>query len=175
MLSVSSKTKYIFHIFTAVIIFFNSRLLFYDGIKVNLNTILLFSFFIFAITAFINFINFMDGIDGLVAGTMFISILTCFIKLKLDQPYLVLLFSLLAFITWNWYPAKVFMGDTGSTFLAATNIGLISLSKNYFEALGLLLILSPCLIDACSCVIRRLFINKTYLKLIGNIFIRDLY
>ena len=164
ILSVSSKIKYIFHIITAAIIFFNSRLLFYDGFKANFNAILLLSFFIFAITAFINFINFMDGIDGLVAGTMFISILTCFIKLNLEQPYLVLLFSLLAFIKWNWYPAKVFMGDTGSTFLAATNIGLISLSKNYFEALGLLLILSPCLLDACSCVIRRLFYKQNIFK-----------
>ena len=53
--------------------------------------------------------------------------------------------SLLAFIAWNWYPAKIFMGDVGSTFLASINIGLILQSNNYFEAFGLLLIMTPCL------------------------------
>ncbi len=160
ILSVSSKIKYLVHILTATIIFFNSKLLLFNGLKNNINIILFFIFIIFAITAFINFINFMDGIDGLVGLTMIISILTCLIKLNLGQPYLVLLFSLFSFVKWNWHPAKVFMGDTGSTFLAATNIGLISLSKNYLEAISLLLILSPCLVDACSCVIRRFYWNQ---------------
>ena len=102
----------------------------------------------------------MDGIDGLVGGSLFVSILACCIFLKIDQPYLFLLGSLAAFITWNWHPAKIFMGDTGSTFLAAINIGLISLSNNLSDALGLTLILTPCLIDPFVCVIRRYFHNQ---------------
>ena len=52
------------------------------------------------------------------------------------------------------------MGDTGSTFLAAINIGLISLSHNLSDALGLILILTPSLIDPFVCVIRRYFNNQ---------------
>ena len=102
----------------------------------------------------------MDGIDGLVGGSLFVSILSCCIYLKIGQPYLILIGSLAAFITWNWQPAKIFMGDTGSTFLAAINIGLISLSNNLSDALGLTLILTPCLIDPFVCVIRRYFNNQ---------------
>ena len=106
----------------------------------------------------------MDGIDGLIGGSLFISILTCCIFLKIDQPYLFLLSSLAAFLTWNWHPAKIFMGDTGSTFLAAINIGLISLTNNFSDALGLTLILTPILIDPFVCVIRRYFHNQNIFK-----------
>ena len=47
------------------------------------------------------------------------------------------------------------MGDIGSTFLAAINIGLIIQSNNYSQAIGLLLVLGPCLVDPFTCVIRR--------------------
>ena len=102
----------------------------------------------------------MDGIDGIVGGSLFVSILHMLYFLKIGQPYLLLFGSLAAFITWNWQPAKIFMGDTGSTFLAAINIGLISLSNNLSDAIGLTLILTPCLIDPFVCVIRRYFNNQ---------------
>ena len=106
----------------------------------------------------------MDGIDGLIGGSLFVSILACCIFLKIGQPYLFLLSSLAAFLTWNWHPAKIFMGDTGSTFLAAINIGLISLIKSFSDALGLTLILTPILIDPFVCVIRRYFHNQNIFK-----------
>ena len=127
------------------------------------NNYLSFLFFIlitFIFTAIINFINFMDGIDGLVGGSLFVSILACCIFLKIDQPYFLLLSSLAAFLTWNWHPAKIFMGDTGSTFLAAINIGLISQSNNLSDALGLTLILTPSLIDPFVCILRRYSHNQ---------------
>ena len=68
----------------------------------------------------------MDGIDGIVSSCMIISITTSCIILKTNQNYLFLIGSLGAFIVWNWYPAKLFMGDIGSTFLATINIGLIT-------------------------------------------------
>ncbi len=113
---------------------------------------------IFIFTAIINFINFMDGIDGIVAGCLIISIITSCIVLNINQNYLFLIGSLGSFIIWNWHPAKLFMGDIGSTFLAAINIGLIIQSKSYSQAIGLLLVLGPCLVDPFTCVIRR-FLN----------------
>ena len=67
----------------------------------------------------------MDGIDGLVSSCMLVSISTSCIILGIDNNILFLLGSLLSFTIFNWQPAKLFMGDIGSTFLAAMNIGLI--------------------------------------------------
>ena len=52
------------------------------------------------------------------------------------------------------------MGDIGSTFLAAINIGIILQSSNFTQALGLLLVLGPCIIDPFTCVIRRFFYGE---------------
>ncbi len=161
---VSSSIRYVFHIFTSSSILYASNL--FIGIKLQdtyLNY-LLFILIAFVFTAIINFVNFMDGIDGIVAGSLFASILGCCIFHKIGQPYVFLFGSLGAFITWNWQPAKIFMGDTGSTFLAAINIGLISLSDNFSDAIGLTLILTPCLIDPFSCVIRRFSHNQNIFK-----------
>ena len=71
-----------------------------------------------------NFFNFMDGIDGIAAieaGTMAIG---AWIVLSVVTPehdlsiYLWLLVAVVAgFLLWNWSPARVFMGDAGSSFL----------------------------------------------------------
>ncbi len=154
---VSSFLRYFFHILTSTSIFFVSNLFIESSIEETYLKYLIFIIIIFIFTAIINFVNFMDGIDGLVGGSLFISILASCIFLKIGQPYLFLIGSLAAFITWNWHPAKIFMGDTGSTFLAAVNIGLISLSNNLSDAIGLTLILTPCLIDPFVCILRRYF------------------
>ena len=147
---VSSFIRYFFHIFKASSILFASNIFLNYISEENYLNYLIFILMIFFFTAILNFINFMDGIDGIVGGSLFISILTCCIFLKIGQPYLFLLGSLMAFIIWNWNPAKIFMGDTGSTFLAAINIGLISLSNNLSDAIGLTLILTPFLF-VCYC------------------------
>ena len=157
LFKVSSFLRYFFHILTSSSIFFTGNLFNENSHEEIYLKLIMFILITFIFTAIINFINFMDGIDGLVGGALFISILACCIYLKIGQPYLFLIGSLAAFITWNWYPAKIFMGDTGSTFLAAINIGLISLSNSLSDAIGLALILTPCLIDPFVCVLRRYF------------------
>ena len=150
----SSKIKYIIQLLTCLAIYFASNL--YIGISFNsFYGLILFILIIIFLTAIVNFVNFMDGIDGLVSSCMFISILTSCFVLDIEKCYLILLSTLFAFILLNWHPAKLFMGDTGSTFLAAINISLISLSENFFEALNLLMVLSPLLIDPFVCVLRR--------------------
>ena len=59
----------------------------------------------------------MDGSDGLVAGCMIIMFLTLNIKFNFSFNLSLLLGSLLTFLSWNWPPAKIFMGDVGSNFL----------------------------------------------------------
>ena len=80
---------------------------------------------VIGVTALINFYNFMDGLDGIVASVTALQL--SFIALYLNQPiWWLLIVALLGFLWWNWSPAKIFMGDVGSTVLgAAIAIALI--------------------------------------------------
>jgi Fuc2NAc and GlcNAc transferase len=113
-----------------------------------------------AATAVINFTNFMDGLDGLVGGCMAIAIAAVASQLSDPSPTWGLVGALLGFLLWNWSPAKVFMGDVGSTFLGAVFVGLVLQASTWPEALGLLLILTPLLGDASLCVLRRLMAGQ---------------
>ena len=113
-----------------------------------------------AVTALINFTNFMDGLDGLVAGCMAVAIGAVAIALGAPWPVWALVGSLLGFLLWNWSPAKVFMGDVGSTFLGAVFAGLVLQAPSWPEALSLLLVATPLLGDACLCVPRRLLAGQ---------------
>ena len=109
---------------------------------------------VMTITAVINFTNFMDGLDGLVAGCSAVAFAA--IALNTQQLWLwPLVGALIGFLGWNWSPAKVFMGDVGSTFLGAVFAGVVLQSSTWPDALGLLLLGAPLLLDACICVVRR--------------------
>lgn len=108
-----------------------------------------------AVTAVINFTNFMDGLDGLVAGCMAVAMFLAAIQLAAPWPIWAMVGSLLGFLIWNWSPAKVFMGDVGSTFLGAVFAGLVLQASSWPAALGYLLVATPLLGDACICVPRR--------------------
>lgn len=114
-----------------------------------------FALLLIAFTAVINFTNFMDGLDGLVAGCMAVSIAALATALDAPWPLWSLVGSLLGFLIWNWSPAKVFMGDVGSTFLGAVFAGLTLQASSWSQAFGFLLVATPILGDACFCVFRR--------------------
>ena len=109
-------------------------------------------------TAVINFTNFMDGLDGLVAGSMAV-VLTAAALTGMPELW-PLVGSLLGFLIWNWSPAKVFMGDVGSTFLGAVFAGVLFQQASFQAALGLLLVATPLWADACLCVLRRFFAGQ---------------
>jgi Fuc2NAc and GlcNAc transferase len=106
-------------------------------------------------TAIINFYNFMDGLDGLVAGCSFVQI--SFLALYLHQPHLwILAAAILGFLYWNWSPAKIFMGDCGSTFLGAIiAFSLISVQDPVIAWSALAIVL-PLVTDAIYTLTRRL-------------------
>jgi len=74
----------------------------------------LFAFFM--VIWFINLYNFLDGIDGYAGSEAIFLGLAGFILFH-DSLFLVLVFSVLGFLVWNWHKAKIFMGDVGSTLL----------------------------------------------------------
>ena len=111
-----------------------------------------------ATTAVINFINFTDGLDGLVAGCM--RVLFAVAALTGMPALWPLVGALLGFLLWNWSPAKVFMGDVGSTFLGAVFAGVVLQQASFTAALALLLVATPLLADACLCVPRRLLAGQ---------------
>jgi len=77
----------------------------------------------------INLYNFMDGIDGL-AGSQAVAILCCafFLMQPLDSPFGIWIASTIGatagFLILNWPPARIFMGDVGSNFLAVIMLGI---------------------------------------------------
>jgi Fuc2NAc and GlcNAc transferase len=108
----------------------------------------------------INAINFMDGLDGLVASCMAVALGAAALKMAEPWPLCPLVAALLGFLVWNWSPAKVFMGDVGSTFLGAVFAGVVLQSPSWPEAVGLLLVTTPLLGDAGICVPRRLLARQ---------------
>ena len=85
----------------------------------------------FAVIVVINSFNLIDGIDGLAGSLGLISTVifgTYFLNVNM-LPYAVIAFSmagsLLAFLIFNFQPAKIFMGDTGSLLVGTINAILV--------------------------------------------------
>ncbi|OGB74384.1 hypothetical protein A2V68_00445 [candidate division Kazan bacterium RBG_13_50_9] len=83
-----------------------------------------------------NAMNLLDGLDGLAGGVGAIAAVTLFVLSLftiVNQPEtaimaIVLLGAVLGFLWWNWYPAKIFMGDSGSYTLGFLVGGLAIIS-----------------------------------------------
>ena len=112
------------------------------------------------VTAVINFTNFMDGLDGLVASCMAISIATAAIYNNAPLSGWVIVGALIGFLLWNWCPAKVFMGDAGSTFLGLYFAGVVLQALSWVDAFGLFLVPIALFADAFFCVVRRIFAGQ---------------
>jgi len=122
---------------------------------------------LFWIVAFINAFNMIDGVDGLAAGVGIISsVCMGTTALMLHQYRLALLLavfaaSLLGFLYYNWNPARLFMGDTGSMFigylLAVTGL-CINARIVSVASIGIpLLACGIPVIDICLAIWRRIF------------------
>lgn len=84
----------------------------------------------FVIVATVNAVNLTDGVDGLATGVtlpvaLFFLVVSLMWKITdLSIFAAALVGGLCAFLIYNFHPAKVFMGDTGSLFLGGTVCGL---------------------------------------------------
>ena len=117
-----------------------------------------------------NAVNLIDGLDGLAAGVSAIAAVTLGIVSIFEgyQEVAVLAFilaaSTLGFLKYNFHPAKLFMGDTGSMFLGfnLATIAIIGLTKSA-TVISLFLpivILGIPIADTFFAIIRRYFNGK---------------
>lgn len=113
-----------------------------------------------------NAINLIDGLDGLAAGVSSIALSTILLMSILDNQFLVIALSVIllgptiGFLFFNFYPAKIFMGDTGALFLGYS-ISIISIlglfkSVTLFSLVIPVIILAVPIFDTFFAIIRRI-------------------
>lgn len=122
------------------------------------------------IFAMINMINFIDGVDGLASGVCTMAALTLLIAaLVRGQNETALIAASLGgacigFLAYNFYPARIFMGDAGATFLGYT-LAVVAIDGAFKKAtlvtvLVPLLALGMPILDTAIVMLRRLFSGK---------------
>jgi len=112
---------------------------------------------VFGVVWLLNLFNFMDGIDGLAgAETISVALGAGIILFWIGdtENYLPVLMVLTAstfgFIVWNWFPAKIFMGDACSAFLGFC-FGMVALLTSLSTGLNLwtwLILLAAFVVDS---------------------------
>ncbi len=132
---------------------------------------------IFWIVALINAFNMIDGVDGLAGGIACIAASSmAFVAMTKGYQNVVCLLVifigiLLGFLYFNWHPARIFMGDTGSMFigylLAIAGIGLNARLLSIASIGVPLLACGVPLLDILLAVWRRIF-NPDALRAIEN-------
>ena len=133
------KLKLILQFVFAAIIYFIFKDVFDSNIRlpftsITLNFGIIYPFFLVLLyAAEANAVNFTDGMDGLCAGVSAIALIAFFIiALTYGEDNIAIIIiaiiaSLLGYLVFNHYPAKIFMGDSGSLALGAlfASLGLI--------------------------------------------------
>ncbi|MGN1048172.1 MAG: phospho-N-acetylmuramoyl-pentapeptide-transferase, partial [Eubacteriales bacterium] len=120
------------------------------------------------ITGIVNSVNLTDGIDGLASSVslvigVFISIVAFAVTdISLGLASACLVGATLGFLVYNVYPARVFMGDTGSLFLGGMTVGVAFMMNNPALVLvfGLLFV-----IEAVSVMLQVGFYKLTHKRL----------
>lgn len=121
-----------------------------------------------------NAVNLIDGLDGLATGVSSIaSLCLMFISILYGEPMVVLFTATLAgacmgFLPHNFNPAKIFMGDTGSTFLGFT-LAVISINGliKSFTAITIVIavvVLGLPIFDTFFAILRRLIKRQPVMK-----------
>lgn len=120
-----------------------------------------------------NAVNLIDGLDGLAGGTSFISALTLagvvWIETTTSGIFpgqseavalaLILAASVIGFLRYNFYPAQIFLGDSGSMFLgfsmSALSIMGMAKSATFISVIIPVVILGIPLLDTVFAIVRR--------------------
>ncbi|MBT6169500.1 MAG: undecaprenyl-phosphate alpha-N-acetylglucosaminyl 1-phosphate transferase [Flavobacteriaceae bacterium] len=179
--NISHKVRFIFQIIAALIVIYFGHVLLRDlGAIISVKNVQLelFAVFfsLFAIIGVVNALNFSDGIDGMSSSLCLVTFISIaffafqakdFIALKIVFCFIS---SIVAFLIFNIGAVKgsqykIFMGDSGSTFLglgiAWTLISFSQGNQSIFSPVTALWIYSIPLMDTISIVIRRISNGKS--------------
>lgn len=118
------------------------------------------------LVCFINVINLIDGLDGLAAGITGMAAITLFIMFmtmaQVEAALLAVITAAIAigFLIYNFYPASIFMGDSGSMLLgmllgAISLVGSARLLSITLVSIPVIVALIP-VIDTAAAIVRRL-------------------
>ena len=127
-------------------------------------------FSILLIVWFTNLYKFMDGIDGLAAGMGVFGFATCGVLGLLGSAPVyaatafIIVGACLGFLKVNFSPARIFMGDVGSSVLGFLAAGLILWADQYqiFPLWVGILIFSPFVVDATVTLFRRMLNREAF-------------
>ncbi|MDQ1362236.1 MAG: UDP-GlcNAc:undecaprenyl-phosphate/decaprenyl-phosphate GlcNAc-phosphate transferase [Pseudomonadota bacterium] len=128
-------------------------------------------FTIFALVGITNAINLSDGLDGLAGGTTLLSFcMIAFIGFQSNSFELVMLCmavagAIMGFLRHNTYPARIFMGDTGSQFLGfSAGVLVVILSQSVNVAMSPvmpLLLLGLPILDTFAVMAQRMYEKRS--------------
>jgi len=163
---VSPIFKLMFIFFATCILYLNdfyiASLGSYLGYEIILPLVLIFPFTFFAIAGFTNAFNLLDGLDGL-AGSISMVMLSAFLAIGIlhNDTLIITLSSLFivgvfAFLFFNWHPAKIFMGDSGSLTLGFV-VSILSIqSLAYLTPSAVIFIIALPILDTFIVMTRRI-------------------
>ena len=144
----------------------------------DLNPLIAILFSFLTILTIVNAFNLIDGIDGLAGTIGIISALFFGLVFLIEKDYLYstisfsMAASLLAFLRYNYSPARIFMGDTGSLFIGFVNAVLVirfinaeslpltMLKFSAAPAIGFAVLFVP-LMDTLRIFIKRVFSGRS--------------
>ena len=164
-----ARTKFAGQIIASLIVVFYGGIVMHNVNAFGINLefgLLAYPITIFFILGCINCLNLIDGLDGLAGGIASIYFLTIGIiatmqnKFGLDSTLtFVMLGSTLGFLLYNFNPAVIFMGDSGSMFLGfiISVIALLGFKNVTMTSLVIpFLVLAIPILDTLFAIIRRL-------------------
>lgn len=160
----SPNTKFLVLIIATVFLSFDNIIITdigtYFGIPVTLGWFAL-PFTVFAVVGFTNALNLIDGLDGLAATISIIILATFFFVGFVHEDVFMIglsgafISALLAFLVFNWHPASIFMGDSGSLTIGFVIATLAVKSLAYLPAVSILFIAAIPILDTVIAMVRR--------------------
>lgn len=164
--NISPKIKFLFIFFSSLLLYLNDFAIYslgtYFGYEIILPAWFVFPFTFFAIAGYTNALNLMDGLDGLAASISIVIFVTFLvIGIEHEDELLISLSSfftitLLAFLLFNWNPAKIFMGDSGSLSLGMVIAILAIHAIEYITPVSVLFIMAMPILDTFIVMTRRM-------------------
>ncbi|RUM64742.1 MAG: undecaprenyl/decaprenyl-phosphate alpha-N-acetylglucosaminyl 1-phosphate transferase [Sulfurospirillum sp.] len=165
--SVSPKVKFIAIIIATLLIYFLDDMKIgtlgvWFGHEIILPAYIALPVTVIAVVGFTNAMNLIDGLDGL-SGSVAIVIFGAFYYLGLMHHdtfimtvSILMIAAIIAFLFFNWHPAMIFMGDSGSLILGFTIAVVAIKSISYVSITSVLFLTAIPIIDTLTVMVRRI-------------------